>query len=112
MTLPPNTRFGRYEIRSKIGAGGMGDVYVASDSLLGRDVAIKVFPPEFGREAENLVRFQREAKAASALNHPNILTVFDVGKQSGFYFIITELVEGLTLREWVKNDRPSLAELA
>ena len=112
MTLAPNTRFGRYEIRSKIGAGGMGDVYVASDSLLGRDVAIKVFPPEFGREAENLVRFQREAKAASALNHPNILTVFDVGKQSGFYFIITELVEGLTLREWVKNDRPSLAELA
>lgn len=111
MTIAPNTRLGRYEIRSKIGAGGMGDVYVAADTLLGRDVAIKVFPQEFGREAERLARFVREAKAASALNHPGILTVFDVGKQSGMYFIVTELVEGQTLREWVNRDRPSLAAL-
>ena len=112
MALDPDTRLGRYEIRSKIGAGGMGDVYVASDSLLGRQVAIKVFPSEFGREAERLARFVREAKAASALNHPNILTVFDVGKLSGMYFIVTELVEGVTLREWVHRDHPSLTELA
>jgi non-specific serine/threonine protein kinase len=90
----------------------MGDVYLASDSLLGRYVAIKIFPPQLAREAECLARFVREAKAASALNHPNILTVFDVGRQAGMYFIVTELVEGLTLRDWVSNERPSLAELA
>lgn len=90
----------------------MGDVYLASDTLLGRDVAIKVFPSQFAREAERFARFMREAKAASALNHPNILTVFDVGKQSGLYFIVTELVDGLTLREWVSRARPSLSELA
>jgi non-specific serine/threonine protein kinase len=111
MTLAQNTRLGRYEIRSKIGAGGMGDVYVAFDTLLERQVAIKVFPPEFGREAERLARFVREAKAASALNHPGILTVFDTGRQSGMYFIVTELVEGMTLREWVSQDHPSLAQL-
>ncbi|HEX8747001.1 MAG TPA: protein kinase [Pyrinomonadaceae bacterium] len=112
MNLLPDTRLGRYEIRSQIGAGGMGDVYLASDSLLGRYVAIKIFPPQLAREAERLARFVREAKAASALNHPNILTVFDVGRQAGMYFIVTELVEGLTLRDWVSNDRPSLAELS
>ena len=90
----------------------MGDVYIAADSLLGRQVAIKVFPAEFGRDAERLARFVREAKAASALNHPNILTVFDAGTKSGMYFIVTELVDGLTLREWIKRDRPSLSELA
>lgn len=111
MTLLPGTRLGRYEIRSQIGSGGMGDVYLASDSLLGRSVAIKIFPAQFAQEAERLARFVREAKAASALNHPNILTVFDVGKQSGMYFIVTELVEGLTLRDWVSRERPSLAGL-
>ena len=111
MTLAPNAKLGRYEIRSKIGAGGMGDVYVAFDTLLERQVAIKVFPPEFGREAERLTRFVREAKAASALNHPGILTVFDAGRQSGMYFIVTELVDGVTLREWVNRDHPSLAQL-
>ena len=112
MALDANTKLGRYAIRSKIGAGGMGDVYAATDTLLGRDVAIKVFPAEFGREAERLARFVREAKAASALNHPGILTVFDVGKKSGLYFIVTELVKGVTLREWVEAERPSLAMLA
>jgi non-specific serine/threonine protein kinase len=112
MTLAPSTTLGRYEIRAKIGAGGMGDVYVAFDTLLERQVAVKVFPPEFGREAERLARFVREAKAASALNHPGILTVFDAGRQSGMYFIVTELVDGVTLREWVSRDHPSLAQLA
>jgi eukaryotic-like serine/threonine-protein kinase len=112
MILLPDSRLGRYEIRSQIGAGGMGHVYLALDSLLGRQVAIKVFQPQFAGEAERLARFMREAKAASALNHSNILTVFDVGKQAGMYFIVTELVEGLTLREWVSQVRPSLADLS
>ncbi|HWS56076.1 MAG TPA: protein kinase [Pyrinomonadaceae bacterium] len=112
MPLPPNTRLGRYGIRSQIGTGGMGEIYLATDSALGRDVALKVLPPRFASEPNRLARFVREAKAASALNHPNILTVFDVGEQSGTHFIVTELVEGLTLREWVRAARPSLAELA
>ena len=79
MTLPAGTRLGRYEIRSQIGAGGMGDVYLASDALLGRDVALKVLPPQLASDPQGLARFAREARAASALNHPTILTVFDVG---------------------------------
>jgi predicted ATPase len=112
MSLAPSTRLGRYEIRSQIGAGGMGEVYLATDSLLGRDVALKVLPPHFAAEPQRLARFIREARAVSALNHPHILTVHDVGEESGTHFIVTELVEGLTLREWVREARPSLAELA
>jgi predicted ATPase len=111
INLPPNTRLSRYEIRSKIGSGGMGDVYHASDSVLGRDVAVKVLSPELALEPESLRRFEREAKAASALNHPNIITVYDVGEQSGIYFIVTELINGLTLRNWVLEEQPSVAEL-
>jgi predicted ATPase/serine/threonine protein kinase len=112
MALPTGTRLGRYEVRMQIGAGGMGDVYLASDALLGREVALKVLPPQFASEPQGLARFVREAKAASALNHPNILTVFDVGEHEGTHFIVTELVEGLTLRDWVRDARPPLAELA
>ncbi|HKS27676.1 MAG TPA: protein kinase [Pyrinomonadaceae bacterium] len=112
MTLLPDTRLGRYEIRSQLGAGGMGEVYLALDTLLGRFVALKVFTPKLVLEPERLARFEREAKAASALNHPGILTVFDMGEQSGTRFIVTEVVDGLTLREWAAHDRPSLAELA
>jgi predicted ATPase len=112
MSLAPNTRLGRYEIRSQLGAGGMGEVYLASDSLLGRQVALKILPPQFASEPRGLARFVREARAASALNHPNILTVFDVGEHDGTHFIVTELVEGLTLRDWVRDARPRLDELA
>ncbi|HEX8285918.1 MAG TPA: protein kinase [Pyrinomonadaceae bacterium] len=111
MSLAPNTRLGRYEIRSQLGAGGMGEVYLASDTVLGRDVALKVLPPEFASEPERLARFVREARAASALNHPHIITVFDAGEHSGTHFIVTELIEGLTLRDWVRDERPPLAEL-
>ena len=111
MPLSAGTRLGRYEIRSQIGSGGMGDVYLAHDSVLSRDVALKVLPPEFVSEPLHLARFEREARAASALNHPNILTVYDVGEQSGTHFIVTELVDGLTLRDWVRDEHPSLAEL-
>jgi serine/threonine protein kinase len=112
MSLAPNSRLGRYEIRSPLGAGGMGEVYLASDTLLGRDVALKVLPPQFASEPQRLARFVREARAASALNHPNIITVFDVGEESGTHFIVTEVVDGLTLRDWVRDERPPLAELA
>ncbi|HEV2860948.1 MAG TPA: protein kinase [Pyrinomonadaceae bacterium] len=111
MALPEGTRLGRYEVRSQVGVGGMGEVYLASDSLLGRAVALKVLPPQFASEPERLARFVREARAASALNHPNVLTVYDVGEQSGTHFIVTELVDGLTLRDWVRDERPPLAEL-
>src|SRR5512132_1992249 len=103
MPLSAGTLLGRYEIRSQIGSGGMGDVYLASDSVLARDVALKVLPPQFVSEPQRLARFEREARAASALNHPNILTVYDVGEQSGTHFIVTELVDGLTLRDWVRD---------
>jgi predicted ATPase len=109
--LEPGTRLGRYTVRERLGAGGMGEVYRAADELLGRDVALKVLAPDVASEPERLARFVREAKAASALNHPNILTVYDFGEHDGTPFIVTELVDGLTLREWARFARPSVAAL-
>src|SRR5207302_10056729 len=79
MSLAPGARLGPYEILSAIGAGGMGEVYRARDTRLGRDVAIKVLPAAFSTDSERLSRFEQEARAAAALNHPNILAVFDIG---------------------------------
>ena len=112
MPLASNISLDRYKIRSQIGAGGMGDVYVADDSLLERKVALKVLRPELAVDPECLARFKREVRAASALNHPNIVTVFDVGQQNGSHYVVTELIEGATLRDWVDSERPSLADLA
>ena len=98
MALPQGTRLGPYEIVSALGAGGMGEVYRARDTRLDRDVAIKILPERFGHDAERLSRFEREAKAASALNHPNILHIYDVGAADGMRYIAMELVEGETLR--------------
>ena len=97
MTIPANTRLGRYEIRSKLGAGGMGEVYRARDTELGRDVAIKVLPSIFSCDVNRLHRFQQEACSASALNHPNILIVHDIGAHDGSPYIVSELLEGETL---------------
>jgi len=99
MTLAAGTRLGPYEIVSPLGAGGMGEVYKARDTRLGRDVAIKVLPAEVAGDADRLLRFEREARAASALNHPNILTVHDVGNEAGVSFLVTELLHGESLRE-------------
>src|SRR5262245_49037313 len=93
------TRLGPYEIIASIGAGGMGEVYHARDTRLGRDVAIKVLPSSFSSDAERLHRFQQEACAAGALNHPNILSIYDTGAHDGSPYVVSELLEGQTLRQ-------------
>ena len=97
--IQAGTKLGRYEIRSKIGAGGMGEVYRARDMELGRDVAIKVLPSSFSLDATRLQRFQQEACAAGALNHPNVLIVHDIGACEGAPYVVSELLEGETLRK-------------
>src|SRR5262245_58478417 len=101
--LTSGTRLGPYEILSAIGAGGMGEVYRARDARLGRDVAIKVLPPEFRADAERLKRFEQEARATAALNHPNILAVFDIGRHDDAPYIVSELLVGQTIRERLAN---------
>jgi serine/threonine protein kinase len=95
--LTSGERLGPYEVRDAIGAGGMGEVYVAHDSRLGRDVAIKILPRSSGG-ADALARFEREARAVAALSHPNILAIHDVGAEGAVHFVVTELLEGETLR--------------
>jgi len=98
MTLPAGTRLGPYEIVAPLGAGGMGEVYRARDSRLDRDVAIKILPERLAHDPQALARFEREAKAVAALSHPNILAIYDVGRESGITYAVTELLEGETLR--------------
>src|ERR1700716_3288245 len=99
MPLSSGTRLGPYEVMSPVGAGGMGEVYRARDARLNRDVAIKVLPAAFSRDPERLRRFQQEAHAAAALNHPNILAVHDFGEHEGCPYLVTEFLEGETLRQ-------------
>jgi eukaryotic-like serine/threonine-protein kinase len=99
VTLDTGTKLGRYEIRSKIGAGGMGEVYRARDEKLNRDVAIKVLPAALSASADRLHRFEQEAQAAGGLNHPNILVIYDVGTNESAPYVVSELLEGETLRE-------------
>ncbi|MDQ6788508.1 MAG: FlgO family outer membrane protein [Acidobacteriota bacterium] len=105
MTIAADTKFGRYEVRRKIGAGGMGEVYLATDNRLERNIALKVLPAEFCCDAERVRRFKQEARAASALNHPNIITIHEIGEVDDRLFIATEFIDGETLREKIrKND--------
>jgi Tol biopolymer transport system component len=99
MTLAAGTKLGAYEIRSPLGAGGMGEVYRARDPRLGRDVAVKVLPASFSGDPDRLRRFEQEARAAGQLNHPNVLTVYEFGVHEGAPFIVSELLEGEPLRE-------------
>ena len=101
--LPSGTKLGRYEIRSLLGAGGMGEVYRARDVRLNRDVAVKVLPAAYSADADRLRRFEQEAQAARALNHPNILAVHDVGAHEGAPYVVSELLEGETLRDMVST---------
>src|ERR1043165_6562821 len=100
------SRLGPYEILSPLGAGGMGEVYRARDTRLGREVAIKVLPDEFARDPERLRRFEGEARAASALSDPHIVTVFDFGEDAGVSWFATELVEGTDLRAMLSGPLP------
>jgi eukaryotic-like serine/threonine-protein kinase len=99
MALPPGTRLGPYEIVAAVGAGGMGEVYRARDTRLDRIVAIKILPESLSHDRERLERFQQEARILSALNHPNLMAIYDVGSQDGLQFLVSEFLEGQTLRE-------------
>ena len=111
MFLPAGTRLGRYEVRSQIGAGGMGEVYLARDTTeLEREAAIKVLPADLAADPERMRRFVQEAKTASSLNHPNIITIYEIGEADSWRFIATEYVEGETLRQRMARSRLSLRE--
>src|SRR5438552_1917038 len=99
MALTPGTKLGPYEIQSLLGAGGMGEVYRARDPQLGRDIAIKILPTFLSQDPDRLRRFEQEARAAAALNHPNILAVFQMGTYEVAPYLVSELLEGGTLRE-------------
>src|SRR5881628_2236794 len=103
MPLEPHARLGPYEITSLLGAGGMGEVYRAHDSRLGRDVAIKVLPARIAGDPQALARFEREARAVAALSHPNIIALFDISIGDATPYAVTELLEGETLRDRLKQ---------
>jgi serine/threonine protein kinase/Tol biopolymer transport system component len=109
-SIAPGTRLDRYQIISLLGAGGMGEVYLAQDTRLGRKVALKFLPVRFTQDTERLRRFAQEAQAASALNHPNIITIYEVGRSDDTLFIATEYIEGLTLRRRLAQRRLTIDE--
>lgn len=98
MALNPGTKIGPYEIIAALGAGGMGEVYRAHDTRLGRAVALKILPLIFAQDTDRLRRFEQEARAVAALNHPNILAIHDLGEHDGAPFLVSELLEGSSLR--------------
>jgi hypothetical protein len=108
--LAAGQKLGRYELVSEIGAGAMGVVYLARDAALDRRVALKVLPPQFATDAERAARFAVEAKAASALNHPNILTIHEIGHDGDTWYIATEFIDGVTLRQRIASGSVPAAE--
>ncbi len=109
--LPSGKVFGHYEIIKQIGAGGMGEVYLAKDTKLERRVAVKILNEQFSRHESNLQRFIQEAKAASALNHPNILVIHEIGETENSNYIVSEYIEGETLRDGIKQSPSKLLEI-
>jgi len=115
MAIAVGARFDHFEVIAPLGAGGMGEVYLARDTRLDRRVALKLLPAEFTTNRDRVRRFEQEAKAASSLNHPNIITVYEIGEADGAHFIATEYVDGQTLRQRMKNDQlklPSALDVA
>src|SRR5437773_11572034 len=110
MSLAPGTKLGRYEIRSKIGVGGMGEVYLAQDMKLDRKVALKILPAEVAADRNRMNRFVQEAKAASALNHPNIITIYEIEQIDSVNFIAIEFIDGETLRQHMNLKHVKIAE--
>lgn len=110
MSIATGTRFGRYEVRSPLGVGGMGEVYLAHDTRLKRPVALKLLSVKLTQDEDRLRRFEQEACAASALNHPNIITIHEIGQEDSRHFMATEFVEGETLRQRLKRQRLKLRE--
>ena len=111
MIIKQGTRLGRYEIRSLIGAGGMGNVYLADDLTLQRPVALKLLRAELAADEGRLLRFKREAYAASSLNHPNILTIYEIGREGESHFMATEFIDGESLRQHIQSEPPQLLEV-
>jgi serine/threonine protein kinase/Tol biopolymer transport system component len=111
MPLENGARIGRYEILSQLGKGGMGEVYLAKDTKLDRKIALKVLPAELALSRERMIRFVQEAKAAAALNHPNVAHVYEIGEHDGLSFIAMEYVDGTTLREKIHYERTELRKL-
>src|SRR5256714_8535074 len=109
--IAPGTKLGRYEIRSKIGEGGMGEVYLAQDTKLNRKVALKILPAELAANQDRMHRFVKEAQAAAALNHPNIAHIYEIAESEGTNFIAMEFVDGVTLREKIHQERTELRKL-
>jgi eukaryotic-like serine/threonine-protein kinase len=110
MILNPGSVFAHYKIESRIGVGGMGEVYSARDTKLGRHVALKLLTGDFTTDRDRLRRFEQEARATSALNHPNILTIYEIGQFNSSHYIAAELVDGMTLRQFIVRGRPKLIE--
>ena len=110
MPLTSGTRLGRYEVQGQLGVGGMGEVYVARDTQLDRTIALKILRSDVASDTQWLRRFVQEAKAASSLNHPNILTIHEIGQSDSTHFIATELIEGETLRARMTKARLKLTD--
>src|SRR6184192_3164295 len=105
MQLISGTRLGKYEIRAKLGEGGMGEVYLAQDTKLDRKVALKILPADVASQRDRMERFIREAKSAAALNHPNIAHIYEIGESDGVNFIAMEYIDGETLREKIYKSK-------
>jgi serine/threonine protein kinase len=103
MAVVAGQKIGPYEVSGQIGAGGMGEVYRVRDRRLRRDVAVKVLPASFSSDSDRLQRFAQEARAAAALNHPNILAIFDIGEDKTAPYVVSELLEGETLRDRLRS---------
>ena len=105
MNFKKNTTLSHYKILSEIGKGGMGEVYLAEDTKLNRQVALKILPAEFVNDAERMSRFVREAQSASALNHPNIITIYEINEIDDLHYIATEYIKGKTLDKYVSANK-------